>query len=233
MSSEASSEQLCVREGVGYDEVYSSGQNDLGASYSKRVPSANLPSEEEDEDSDVDKSESDTNRDSDGEENVENVESPIRSIIGPDSLRNFVLPLMWTVNDFNSTIKEQMFKAGFRLPLSAIHRCLLQYLGLAVTQIALNAYRIFLGAEVLYGVLIKGRRQLTVEEFFHCYCPSEIVKSRDIYSFLPRKPSLRRCTRPLIPTGTGRTSTSSSRETTGYATPMNGRTCPLLIELGE
>ena len=84
-----------------------------------------------------------------------------------------------------------MFKAGLRLPLSALQCRLLQYLGLAVSQIAPNAWRIFLGAEVLYGVLTKGRRQLTVEEFFHCYRPSEIVKSRGIYSFLPRKPSLR------------------------------------------
>ena len=29
MSSEASSEQLCVHEGAGYDEVYLSGQDDL------------------------------------------------------------------------------------------------------------------------------------------------------------------------------------------------------------
>lgn len=30
-----------------------------------------------------------------------------------------------------------------------------------------------------------------MEEFFHCYRPSEIVQSRGIYSFLLRKPSLR------------------------------------------
>ena len=52
---------------------------------------------------------------------------------------------------------EKMFKARFRLLLSALHHRLLQYLGLAVTQIALNAWRIFLGAKVLYGVLSKGR----------------------------------------------------------------------------
>ena len=49
---------------------------------------------------------SDTNEDSDNEKNVE---SPIRSIIGPDGLRKFVLPLIWTVNNFNSTIKKKHF----------------------------------------------------------------------------------------------------------------------------
>ena len=229
MSRKVSSEQLCVCKGASFDEVYPLGQDDLGASYSERVSSANSPSNEEDEDSDVDGSESDISGDSDGEESVENVESPIRFVIGPDGLRKFILPLMWTVNDFNSTIKrkhfdtlqeryqipidilihltfkfekcyyrgvddvgvyEKMFKAGFRLPLSALHHRLLQYLGLAVTQIAPNAWRIFLGVEVLYGVLSKGRCQLIVEEFFHCYHPSEI-KSRGIYSFLVRKLVLR------------------------------------------
>ena len=49
---------------------------------------------------------SDTNEDSDNEKNVE---SPIRSVIGPDGLRKFVLPLMWMVNNFNSTIKKKHF----------------------------------------------------------------------------------------------------------------------------
>lgn len=88
-------------------------------------------------------------------------------------------------------IYEQMLKAGHRLPLSDLHRRLAQYLGVAITQIAPNAWRIFLGAEVLYGVLSKGRRRLTLEEFFHCYRPSEITKSRGTYSFLARKLSLR------------------------------------------
>lgn len=84
-----------------------------------------------------------------------------------------------------------IFKAGFRLHLSALHCCLLQYLGLAITQIALNAWRIFRGVEVLYRVMSKGRRRLTVEEFFHCYSPSKIIKSKGIYSFLPRKSVLK------------------------------------------
>ena len=109
MSSEASSEQLCVCKGAGYDEVYPSGQDDPDTSYTKRVPSVNSPFEEEDEDSDMGRSESDTSGASNSEENVENVESPIRSIIGPDGLRKFVLPLIWMVNDFNSTIKRKHF----------------------------------------------------------------------------------------------------------------------------
>nr|POF11311.1 hypothetical protein CFP56_75036 [Quercus suber] len=58
MSSEVSSEQLCVRKGTGYDEVYPSGQDDPGTSYDERVPSANSPSVEEEKDSDVDRSKS-------------------------------------------------------------------------------------------------------------------------------------------------------------------------------
>lgn len=84
-----------------------------------------------------------------------------------------------------------MFKVGFRFPLSALHRYLLKYLGLAVTQISPNAWRVFLGTEVLYGVLTNGALRMAVEEFFHYYRPSEIVQSKGMYSFLPRKPSLR------------------------------------------
>ncbi|KAL0008608.1 hypothetical protein SO802_010110 [Lithocarpus litseifolius] len=108
MSSEASSEQLCVHEGAGYDEVYPLGQDNLRASYPKRVPSTNSSSEEEKEDLDVDGSKSSSNEDSD-EESVENVNSSIRSVVGLDGLRKFVLPLMWTVNDFNPTIKQKHF----------------------------------------------------------------------------------------------------------------------------
>ena len=36
-------------------------------------------------------------------------------------------------------VYEQMLKVGLRFPLSALHRHLLQYLGLAITQISLNA----------------------------------------------------------------------------------------------
>ena len=109
MSSEASSEQSCLRKGAGYDKVYPSGQDDPSTSYDERVPSANSPFVEEDEDLDVDGSEGDSGGDSNGED-VDNAEPPIQSIIGPNGLREFLLLPLWTVNDFNSSIKEKHFE---------------------------------------------------------------------------------------------------------------------------
>ena len=82
--SSASSEQSCVREGVGYNEVYLLGQdNPNTSSFDERVPSANSPSVEEDDDLDVDGSESDSNKD----EGIGSDEPPIQSIIRLDGLR--------------------------------------------------------------------------------------------------------------------------------------------------
>ena len=60
--SSASSKQLYVREGAGYDEVYPLGQNDPNTSSEERVSSANSPSTEDD-DLDRDGLESDSNED--------------------------------------------------------------------------------------------------------------------------------------------------------------------------
>nr|POF24481.1 hypothetical protein CFP56_29505 [Quercus suber] len=86
MSSEALSEQLCICKGVGYDEVYSSGQDDPDTSYDEKVSSANSPSAEEDEDLDMDGLEGGSGGDS-NEEDVDNVEPPIQSVIGSDALK--------------------------------------------------------------------------------------------------------------------------------------------------
>ena len=58
--SSALSEQSCVREGAGCDEVYLLGQDNPGTSSDERVPFANSPSSEDD-DLDVEGSESDSN----------------------------------------------------------------------------------------------------------------------------------------------------------------------------
>ena len=90
MSSEALSEKLFVREGVGYDEVYLSGQDDPDTSYDEKVPFANSPPVEEDEDLNVVGLEGDSGGDSNSE-NVYYAKPPIQSVIGLDGLREFLL----------------------------------------------------------------------------------------------------------------------------------------------
>ena len=88
-------------------------------------------------------------------------------------------------------VYEQMLKAGLKFPLSSLHCQLLQYLGLVVTQISPNAWRVFLDVEVLYGAMSNEGRRLTVKEFFHCYRPYEIAQSKGMYSFVSRSSLLR------------------------------------------
>ena len=64
-----------------------------------------------------------------------------------------------------------MFTVGLRLPLTELYHQLANYLGLSVSQIAPNAWRIFNGAEVIWGQLSGGNRRLMLDEFFYCYKP--------------------------------------------------------------
>ena len=68
-------------------------------------------------------------------------------------------------------IYDAMFAVGLRLPLTALHCQLANFLGLSIRQIAPNAWRIFIGAEILWGCLNGGNRQLSLDEFFWCYRP--------------------------------------------------------------
>ena len=88
-------------------------------------------------------------------------------------------------------VYEQGLKAGLRFPLNSLHRELLKYLGLSVSQISSNAWRVFIPMEVLYGAMSNGARSLIVREFLHCYRPDEIDKSKGMYSFVPRKSVLK------------------------------------------
>ena len=94
-----------------------------------------------------------------------------------------------------------MFIAGLRLPLSTLHRRLAFYLGISVSQIAPNAWRIFIKAEVLWGQLSGGNCSLTLEEFFYCYKPQEIPHSKGFYNFLCRQVALRQICLTLIVNG--------------------------------
>ena len=44
---------------------------------------------------------------------------------------------------------DAIFAARLRLPLTALHRQLVDYLGLSVNQITPNAWKTFIGAEIL------------------------------------------------------------------------------------
>ena len=101
--SSASSNQSCVREEVGYDEVFPSGHKDLGTSSEERTPSATSPSTKG-EDLEMDRSKGDS---IDG---LIGAKPPTQSIIGPDGFREFIILPLWMVNNFISTIKESHFK---------------------------------------------------------------------------------------------------------------------------
>ena len=88
-------------------------------------------------------------------------------------------------------VYEQVLKAGLKFPLNSLHREILKYLGLSVSQISPNAWRVFIAMEVLYGAMSNGARSLMVREFLHCYRPYEIDKSKGIYSFFPRRSILK------------------------------------------
>ena len=86
---------------------------------------------------------------------------------------------------------DAMFAARLRLPLTALHCQLVDYLGLSVSQITSNAWRTFIGAEILWGSLSGGNCQLTLDEFFYCYRPYHISSSKGMYHFSVREKDLK------------------------------------------
>ena len=132
MSREATSEQLSVREGAGYDEVFNSGHElDDGFSYSsKRETSAQSPDEEiesydgEDEDEVVNESEGEVDgreeeRDSDGDEAEGDEESYEGTSGSPGGNYPFILPNIWIVNDFLPKMSDRVFRdlrACYQIP---------------------------------------------------------------------------------------------------------------------
>lgn len=110
MSSEASSDQSCVWEGAGYDEVYPSSHDNLGTSHDERVSFTSSPSAEEDKDVDVVGSEGGSGGDLNSS-NMIYIDPPVQFVIGSDGLKEFILFPLWTVNDFNSTVKKKNFES--------------------------------------------------------------------------------------------------------------------------
>ena len=107
--SSASSNQSVVHDGADYEEVYPSGHKDQESPSEKRSPSTS-PS-------------SSTNKDMEmaGPEEVsdDGKEQPIKSVVGANGLREFILLPKWTVSDFRCTIKEKHFntlRANYQIP---------------------------------------------------------------------------------------------------------------------
>ena len=165
--SSASSNQSFVRDGTGYEELYPSGYRDPDE-LSERSPSAaSLSSKNKD----MEMAELEEGSD-------EGEEQRIKSVVGTNGLREFVMLPEWMVNYFTSTINEahfktlranyqipyyipihlpyksekcyydgvddvgvyeQVLKVGLRFPLNFLHRELLKYLGLSISQISPNA----------------------------------------------------------------------------------------------
>ena len=98
--SSALSNQSVVCDEVDYEEVYSSGHVDQESPSKERSPSAS--------------SLSSTNEDmkmADPEEvSDDGEEQTLRSVVGANGLREFIMIPEWTVNNFVSTIKENHFK---------------------------------------------------------------------------------------------------------------------------
>ena len=110
--SSASSNQSFVYDGAGYEEVYPSGYRDPDDLSEDRGPSASSPSSKN---KDMEVVELEEGSD-DGED------QRIKSIVGADGLREFVMLPEWTVNAFTSTIKEAHFKtlrANYQIPYNS------------------------------------------------------------------------------------------------------------------
>ena len=106
--SSASSNQSFVCDGASYKEVYPSGYKDPD-DLCERSPSASSPSSKN-EDMEVAEPE---------EGSIDGKDQRIKSVIGTDGLREFVMLPEWTVNAFTSTIKEANFKtlrANYQIP---------------------------------------------------------------------------------------------------------------------
>ena len=98
--SSVSKNQSVIRDGTDYEDVYPSGHVDQESPGEDRSPSIS--------------SSSSTNEDTEMAEPVEifddDEEQTLRSVIGANGLRKFIMLPEWTVNNFVSTIKENHFK---------------------------------------------------------------------------------------------------------------------------
>ena len=107
--SSASSNQLVARDGVDYKEVYPFGHVDQESPSEERSPSSSSSSSTNEDMEMVDPEEVFD----DGDEQI------LRSVVGVNGFREFIMLPEWAVNNFVSTIKENHFKTlreNFQIP---------------------------------------------------------------------------------------------------------------------
>ena len=97
--SSASSNQSFVRDRADYEEVYPSGHKDQESPGEERSPSASSTSSTNEDMEMVEQEEVSD----DGEDQT------LKSVVGADGLREFIMLPEWTVNNSVSTIKENHF----------------------------------------------------------------------------------------------------------------------------
>ena len=105
--SSASSNQLVVRDGTEYEEVYSSGHKDQESPGEDRSPSASSSSSANEDMEMVEEGSSDDDGD-----------QALGSVVSADGLREFIMQPEWTVHKFRSIIKEKhfsTFRANFQI----------------------------------------------------------------------------------------------------------------------
>ena len=213
MSSDEMSGQLSVRDGVGYDEIFGSGDESEGFSRSSEsetsaqspdddVESYTKENEEVVDEGEDEVEEGERESGSDGDEDDGDEESCEGTLGGPGDNRPFILLEDWAINKFLPMMSDRVFKElssryqildhisirlskenkrcysgrtadvgmynamfamGLRLPLTALHRQLTDFLGLPVSQIPLNAWRIFISVEILWGHLSGGNCQFSLD----------------------------------------------------------------------
>ena len=282
MSREAMSEQSSVCEGAGYNKVFQSGHKpEEGLSWLlKRETSTHSLDEEvescdgeEVEEEEVDEGDEGEKGEDDGDEGEVDERTPeggsTRSP-GDEHTRPFILPKIWTVNDFKPTMTTNIFKnlrdryqipnhipicllrkfkkcysgktadvgiydfmftATLRLPLTALHRQLANFLGSSVSQIVPNAWRIIIGAEILWGHLSGGNRQLSLGKFFIATNLSTSSRPKEYTTLLYGRKSLG--SYQICPTqiGIGKVDTSLFRGRTRYAIQRSGLQCPMVLTI--
>ena len=200
-----SSNQSFVRDEAGYEELYLTGYRDLDE-LSEKSLSASSPSSKN-EDMEFAKLEEGSENGEQRTKSVVGTDGLREFVMLPEwTVNNFTstikeshfktLRAIYQIPDYipirlpyksekcyyngmdDVGVYEQVLKAGLRFPLNSLKRELLKHLGLSVSQISPNAWRVFIAMEVLYGAMSNGARSLTVREFLHCYHPDEIDKSK-------------------------------------------------------